>query len=84
MFKIGHGDIGLMGLHLPKVLCPLKVAGLKFGTLQRLRHCSCAKWSVSTSTVDGSEIRRSPVEGKVVFPIKSQGFHTSRVVGWDF
>ena len=34
-------------------------------------------------TVDGSEIRRSPVEGKVVYLIFTR-FHTSQVVVWDF
>ena len=34
--------------------------------------------------VDGKEILRSPVEGKVVYPIIYRVFYTSGVVVWDF
>ena len=35
-------------------------------------------------SVDGSEIRCSPVEGKVVHLPLFTGFYTSQVVVWDF
>ena len=35
-------------------------------------------------SVDGSDIRRSPVEGKVVHLPSFKGFYTSQVVVWDF
>ena len=37
-----------------------------------------------THAVDGLEIRRSPVEGTVVYPIIYDGFHASQVVVGDF
>ncbi len=42
------------------------------------------KYLVAHSTVDGSEIRRSPVEGTVVYPSLFLGFHTSQVLVQDF
>ena len=38
----------------------------------------------ASDTVDGSEIRRSPVEGTVVSPIFCRVLAPSKVVVWDF
>ncbi len=61
-----------------KVTC---LANLPTDGLKQNKHKILSK---SKDTVDGWEIRRSPVEGQVVFPIIYRVSAPSQVVVWDF
>ena len=61
-----------------KHLAHLKVRGCGAKTQDRV-----GGWKVGTTTVEGSEIRRSPVD-MVVYPIICRVSGPSQVVVWDF
>ena len=82
MFKIGHGDIGLMGLHSPKV-CVAEIWNPSKAVPLQLCQMDPSGLFLLLLLMATRNPVNSPVEGTVVFSHYSQGFHTSRVVGWD-
>ena len=58
---------------------PVSIASWGFA-VNTIHRFSCSNRLHSVHTVDGSEIRRSPVEEKVVYPTKKRGFSTIQTV----